>query len=467
MYRKWQSRLAMMLAVLLLWLCPCISQATPRSEESLIIHVEEFELPSEERRSVEQIPKVARNKKWTITFNYEIDEYSAFAKIYVSTDKTQAGKIDVPLEVQGVQAVLNPAAETIYEEGREYFIIIEKGLESKNGKVLQKEVIHRFQIEKSQSAVQTLYKSSHFPQEYIEIFISEAGVYSLKGHTNQRGDLAFGILEEPHPSGTPYPIKYSIPIDASGFFKGEIRAQMTNEQLLLPDGNYSLGFFITDERDNVEHYTFYNRIEFSFDSGKMFFKEPQMLRQNQSIRQTYPHPSSCLTLKDLSEADIRILKAKVAEITAGASSDYEKVQKIHDWVADYVYYDYDHYLNNAPLVAEKTMDVLEKRITVCEGYANLTRDLMRAANLPTLSVYGYALGISAEGRGWNEVDHSKANHAWNEVYVDGRWIIIDVTWDSENSYKNGQKTYKGYNYMHFDMTEEGLSTKHKIMGFDE
>jgi len=35
-----------------------------------------------------------------------------------------------------------------------------------------------------------------------------------------------------------------------------------------------------------------------------------------------------------------------------------------------------------------------------------------------------------------DIKDTKTNHAWNEAFVDGKWIILDTTWDSFNYYEN-------------------------------
>ena len=57
------------------------------------------------------------------------------------------------------------------------------------------------------------------------------------------------------------------------------------------------------------------------------------------------------------------------------------------------------------------------------------------------------------------------NHAWNQAYVDHRWVNIDATWDSNNIYENGQYIYGGIDYyLYFDISNLYLSYNHKILG---
>ncbi len=77
-------------------------------------------------------------------------------------------------------------------------------------------------------------------------------------------------------------------------------------------------------------------------------------------------------------------------------------------------------------------------------------------------VNGFALGVSTSGRSWDEVNATSSNHAWNEAYVDGRWVMFDATWNSTNRYENGRKVDGEIRLTYFDLTMEALSNTHKV-----
>jgi len=137
----------------------------------------------------------------------------------------------------------------------------------------------------------------------------------------------------------------------------------------------------------------------------------------------------------LSRADYADIIKAAQDITAGITDDYEKVRAICNWVVQNISYDFDmlfgkHYKSTfAPTV-------FKDRVTICEGYAKLTVALANAAGFPAKYIYGRA-----------DNGYQEDGHAWTEVWVDDRWVIIDTTWRK------------------FDLSIEQLSVTHKIDEF--
>lgn len=168
------------------------------------------------------------------------------------------------------------------------------------------------------------------------------------------------------------------------------------------------------------------------------------------------------------QSDSASIKSVAEQLTADAGSDYEKLLKIHDWICTYVHYDYDS-LASGEIAPYVSTEVLKTQKAVCLGYANLYAALCRSINIPCSVVTGYALGISSGSTRWNDenVNGSEENHAWNEAYVDGRWVIIDATWDTYNSFENG-KMKKGnhISHLYFDANIDFFSNNHRIMKYN-
>jgi transglutaminase/protease-like cytokinesis protein 3 len=93
--------------------------------------------------------------------------------------------------------------------------------------------------------------------------------------------------------------------------------------------------------------------------------------------------------------------------------------------------------------------VMESRRSICQGYAELTSALMRSIGILSKILLGYAMGVGTEGQDWRGIDLEITNHAWNEVFAEGRWIIIYTTWNSSNIYQpqfNSANEYIGQDF---------------------
>jgi hypothetical protein len=181
------------------------------------------------------------------------------------------------------------------------------------------------------------------------------------------------------------------------------------------------------------------------------------------MREYYTKPQT-----DIVQSDDPEITKLAKEITAGLTDDYSKIRAIHDWVSGNIWYDFDSSellfpSNNNEYSGDSTKKVadqsasavLENRYAVCNGYSNLTVALLRAASVPAKAVEGFA------GEMPGSVGDSSRAHRWTEAFADGRWIIMDTTWDSLNEYKNGvfsPKTDIRGDY--FDLTLEKFSQDH-------
>ena len=197
---------------------------------------------------------------------------------------------------------------------------------------------------------------------------------------------------------------------------------------------------------------------------KWYFIKSPVLENNRSIYNESKNSMDYLSATDeIQSNDAEILELSES-ITLGISDEYEKARAIHDWVATNIYYDFDA-LSSGNYSGMDAKNVLLTKKGVCEGYANLMAALLRSQNIPCRIQSGYALGIDTNQE-WNSTNISteEGNHAWNEVYINGEWIIVDATWDSQNKYQNGR--YEMGNFItdiYFDSTLEFFSLSHKLI----
>jgi hypothetical protein len=119
---------------------------------------------------------------------------------------------------------------------------------------------------------------------------------------------------------------------------------------------------------------------------------------------------------------------KLAKHFASLSEDSFVVAKlIHDWIADNIAYDTASFF--AGTVRSKSVyETVQSRKAVCQGYSELFQFMADSAGLMSEVVSGYARGIGFSPLEWE--DFSDSNHAWNAVWIDGAWYLLDCTWDA-------------------------------------
>ena len=62
-------------------------------------------------------------------------------------------------------------------------------------------------------------------------------------------------------------------------------------------------------------------------------------------------------------------------------------------------------------------------------------------------------------------ENKETNHRITMAFTQNRWLIMDITWDSDNEYKNGvfgNKSGMGRTYKYFDVTIPFLSFSHRL-----
>lgn len=188
-----------------------------------------------------------------------------------------------------------------------------------------------------------------------------------------------------------------------------------------------------------------------------------VLDQNLSFARAYVNPDNFRNSSNVPAA----VKALSNQIVGEETNDYAKLFLLYKWVAENIYYDYDAYRGSASTFYDSA-NILSNKRSVCDGYSTLLRDLILAQGIPCMKVTTYALGLSANGGSFsvkaNEADVNRVNHAHVEAWTNGRWVIMDTTWDSNNRYENGRyNTELPNGFCYFDITPEAMALDHKYI----
>jgi hypothetical protein len=148
------------------------------------------------------------------------------------------------------------------------------------------------------------------------------------------------------------------------------------------------------------------------------------------------------------------------EITAGLKNEMEKTKAIHTWVTNNIAYDVEGYFSGTyNQTKHDAVSTLKSRKAVCEGYANLTAALNRAVGIFSKKVQGEVIfGDQA----WT----GRINHAWNEMLVNGVWIIQDTTWDAGTVDFTKQIYVFGPKLQYFNPIAEEFAKNHRVIKKD-
>lgn len=117
-----------------------------------------------------------------------------------------------------------------------------------------------------------------------------------------------------------------------------------------------------------------------------------------------------------------IIKAK--ELTKNSKTAEEKVKAIYQFVYTTINYDKKLAANVKTDYVPNIDNTLKTRQAICYDYAALFAAMLRSQDIPTKLVMGNSSYVDVY-------------HAWNEVYMNGKWVVIDTTVDA--GIKNGSK----------------------------
>ena len=124
--------------------------------------------------------------------------------------------------------------------------------------------------------------------------------------------------------------------------------------------------------------------------------------------------SSSQTVNWNVESDVAIL---AKELTKDATTDREKLEIIHTYVINNVRYDYQKASSLPKGYIPNADDTLAAGTGICYDFAALTGSMLRSVDVPSKLVKGYS-------------SYTPVYHAWNEVLIDGEWVVIDASTDS-------------------------------------
>ncbi|MEM1320741.1 MAG: transglutaminase domain-containing protein [Bacteroidota bacterium] len=105
----------------------------------------------------------------------------------------------------------------------------------------------------------------------------------------------------------------------------------------------------------------------------------------------------------------------------GANNNTEKVRSFYSWIIKNI--EYDEKARESKRINRHIVDILQRRKALCLGYAQLLLRFCQEAEIPCQIIEGYTKGAPT-----STPNLERPDHAWNAVFLDGRWQLLDVTW---------------------------------------
>lgn len=136
--------------------------------------------------------------------------------------------------------------------------------------------------------------------------------------------------------------------------------------------------------------------------------EPKVVKDNEKVVMNMQLDTINKKLNSKLDAILKkIIKPKMTE--------EQKVKAIHDFVVKHITYDIKYQSSNS---FEKVIETIDKGRGVCGDYTMLFKRLCERASIPCVYESSYTMV-----------------HAWNAVYLNGKWLFVDTTWDDDDSGK--------------------------------
>lgn len=152
----------------------------------------------------------------------------------------------------------------------------------------------------------------------------------------------------------------------------------------------------------------------------------------------YDDSTSCLQCRDFSHVDahaaqfprhtVTSLDNLAYDLTEPFPYETEKARALFTWMHHNIAYDAESFLSGN-IKAASAESTLASGLAVCDGYAGLFKSLAERVGMQTHRVVGHGKGVGYAATGPGEpVPAYSSGHAWNCVYMDGEWRLVDACW---------------------------------------
>ena len=129
------------------------------------------------------------------------------------------------------------------------------------------------------------------------------------------------------------------------------------------------------------------------------------------------------------------------ELTKNKKTDNDKIEVCYEYMVQQFSYDFEKLKSLEYDYIPVIDDVLKKKLGICYDYSAVFASMLRSQGIKCKLIMGYTANV-------------KEYHAWNEVYINDKWVVVDTTFDSQMyankvkyKFEKARKDYKqSYEY---------------------
>lgn len=206
-------------------------------------------------------------------------------------------------------------------------------------------------------------------------------------------------------------------------------SKMSNNGIIVESAKYGSNMRVMVEKDGAKYYYSLNNpreeIPAQLGSGSYLVK----ILQNTSGNSYKVVEKSSLNIS-VNTMDVYLSSSQPVywenqdkliqlanSLTEGLKTDQEKVNAAYKYVISNIKYDYNKINTISNDYVPNIEATIDSKTGICYDYAALFAGILRSQGIHTKLVKGYKTGLNVY-------------HAWNEVYLDGKWITVDTTFDA-------------------------------------
>ncbi len=141
-----------------------------------------------------------------------------------------------------------------------------------------------------------------------------------------------------------------------------------------------------------------------------------VLSVNVKVRSSNPNAKYLTSVQMINWTKSMAPIKKAKSLTDGLS-DQKKLEKIYNFVVNNIKYDSSITKLPSGYIPNINTTYSSKK-GICYDFASIFAGMLRSVGIPTKLIKGTSSNVSGY-------------HAWNEVYINGKWRIIDTSYDSQ------------------------------------